>query len=77
MDYLYKPEWGIGERNEGNVGNQGGNDGEMRGIRVRMMGKRGIRVEMRGTGGENEGNKGDDLRVGVDLMNDNRGEGQK
>ena len=38
------------------------------------MGKRGIRGGMRGTGG---GNKGDNLRVGVELMNYNCGEGQK
>ena len=41
------------------------------------MGKRGIRGGMRGTGGGNEGNKGDNLRVGVELMNHNCGEGQK
>ena len=31
----------------------------------------GIRVEMRGTGGGNEGNKGDILCIGVELMNYN------
>ena len=37
-----------------------------------------IRVEMRGTGGGNEGNKGDILCTGVELMNyDERGEGQE
>ena len=36
-----------------------------------------IRVEMRGTGGGNEGNKGEILCTGVELMNYNCGEGQE
>ena len=43
----------------------------MRGIRVGMMGIRGIRVGMRGTGSGNEGNKVEDFRIGVELMNYN------
>ena len=49
----------------------------MRGIRVEMMGIRGIRLGMRGTGSGNEGNKVENLRIGVELMNYNCGEGQK
>ena len=45
----------------------------MMGIRVGMMGIRvgmmGISVVMWGTGGGNEGNKGENLRIGVELMN--------
>ena len=36
-----------------------------------------IRVGMRGTGGGNEGNIGDNLCIGVKLMNYNCGEGQE
>ena len=52
----------------------------MRGIRVRMRGvgvgmrgirvrRRGLGVGMRGTGGRNEGNQNENLRIGVELMN--------
>ena len=44
---------------------------EMREIRVRM-GK--IRVGMRGIGGENEENQGDNLRIGVKMMDKKCGE---
>ena len=56
------------------------------GIRVGMqmmrmcrisVGMQGIRVGMQGTGGRNEGNKGDNLCIGVELMNYNCGEGQE
>ena len=40
----------------------------MRGIGVRI---RGIRVGMREIGGENEGNQGENLRIGVEMMNKN------
>ena len=54
----------------------------MRGIRVGMqeisvgtrgigMEMQGIRVGMRGTGGGNEGNQGDNLRIGVEMMDKN------
>ena len=55
------------------MGNQGRNDG----IRVGMQGMRGMRVEMRETGGGNEGNKGQNLRIEVELTNYNCGEGEK
>ena len=42
----------------------------MRGIKVGMMG-------MRETGCKNEGNKGENLHIGVELMHYNCGEGQK
>ena len=29
--YLLKPEWGIGDPNEGNAGNEGGNAGNLDG----------------------------------------------
>ena len=48
----------------------------MRGIRLGMMGMRGIRMGMRGIGvgmrrigGRNEGNQGENLRIGVGWMN--------
>ena len=54
----------------------------MRGNRVGMMGMRGITVGMRGTGvgmreigSGNEGNQGENLRIGVELINWNCGEG--
>ena len=49
----------------------------MRGIRVGMRGISGIRVRMRDTGFGNERNKGENLRIGVELMNYNCGEGQE
>ena len=42
----------------------------MRGIKVGMMG-------IRETGCANEGNKGENLRIGMELMDYNCGEGQK
>ena len=41
-----------------------------------MMGMWGIRVGMGATGGGNEGNKGENLPIGVELMHYNRGKGQ-
>ena len=48
----------------------------MRGIRLGMMGMRGIRMGMRGIrvgmrriGGRNEENQGGNLRIGVEWMN--------
>ena len=41
------------------------------------MGMRGISVGMWGTGGGNEGNKRENLSIGVELMNYNCGEGQE
>ena len=35
------------------------------------MEMQGIRVGMRGTGGGNEGNQGDNLRIGVEMMDKN------
>ena len=49
----------------------------MMGIRVGMQGMRGMRVEMRETEGGNEGNKGENLRIEVELTNYNCGEGEK
>ena len=60
--YLEKSESGIGERNEGNVGNtgnQGGNVGNM------------------GNQGGNEKKKGENLCIVVELMKYNCGEGQE
>ena len=48
-----------------------------RGIRVGMMEMWGTMVEMLGTGGRNERNKGKNLRLGVELINYNYGERQK
>ena len=49
----------------------------MQGIRVGIQGMRGIRVGMRETGGGKDRNKGENLRIGVELTNYNCGEGQK
>ena len=53
----------------------------MRGIRVAMMGIRmgmwGIGVGMRRSVVRNEGNKSENLCIGVELMNYNSGEGQE
>ena len=51
-------------RNNGNAGNQGGNDGNQ-GRNARKW------------GGGNEGNKRENLRTEVQLMNYNCGEGQE
>ena len=42
-----------------------------------MMGMWGIRVGKRGTGRGNEGNKGENLCIEVELMNYSCGEGQE
>ena len=51
----------------------------MHGIRVGMrgiaVGMREIRVGMQGIGGRNAGNQGVNLRIGVEFMNKNWGEG--
>ena len=60
----------------GMMGMQGIKVGMQR-IRVGMMEIRGIRVGMRGIGVGNDGNKGENFRIGVELTNYNRGEGQK
>ena len=49
----------------------------MMGIRVVIQRMWGMRVEMRETGGGNEGNKGENLRIEVELTNYNCGEGEK
>ena len=49
----------------------------MQGIRVGMREMWGIRVGMRGSRGGNEGNKGENHCIGVELMNYNCGEGQE
>ena len=49
----------------------------MWGIRVGMRGMRGIRVGKWETGGGNEGNKGENLCIEVELMNYSCGEGQE
>ena len=41
------------------------------------VGMRLIRVEIQGTEGGNEENKGENLHIGVELLNYNCGEGQK
>ena len=46
-------------------------------IRVGMRGIPGIKVRMWDTGYGNERNKGENLRIGVELMNYNCGEGQE
>ena len=56
-------EWRIGERNDGNAGNQGGNAGNQSGNA--------------GNQGRNVGNQGENLLRGVELMNYNCGEGQE
>ena len=52
---------------------------EIRGIRVGMwgigVGMRGIRVIMRGIGDGNKGNHGENLRIGLEMMNKKCGEG--
>ena len=66
-----EPGWEC--RKYGNKDGNAENQGEMMGIRVGMWGIRvgmmGISVGMWGTGGGNEGNKGENLRIGVELMN--------
>ena len=63
-----EPGWEC--RKYGNKDGNAENQGEMMGIRVGMMGIRvgmmGISVGMWGTGGGNEGNKGENLRIGVE-----------
>ena len=48
---------------------------EMRGIRMGMqgigVGMRGIRVGMREIGNRNEGNQGENLRIGVEMIKKN------
>ena len=39
-----------------------------------MMGMRGIRVGVWGIGGGNKGNNGENLRIGVEMMNKKYGE---
>ena len=56
-----EPGWEC--RKYGNKDGNAENQGEMMGIRVGMMG---ISVGMWGTGGGNEGNKGENLRIGVE-----------
>ena len=46
----------------------------MRGIMVGMMRMRGIRVGVWGIGGGNKGNNGENLRIGVEMMNKKYGE---
>ena len=41
------------------------------------MRMQGIRVGMWGIGGVNKGNHGENLRIGVEMMNKKCGEGQK
>ena len=83
IGYLEKPEWGIRERNEGNdgnVGNQGGNAGNQGGNAGNQGGNDGNHSGNVGNARNqdlNEGNKGENLRIGVELINYNRGEGQE
>ena len=70
IGYLQKPEWEIGERNEGNdgnAGNQGGNTGNQGGNAGNQGGNEGNHVG-------NAWNQGGNLRIGVELMNYNFGE---
>ena len=60
-DYLLKPEWAIGERNEGNdgsVGNQGRNAGNQCGNAGNQGGNAGNQAGNVGNGGVNVGNQG-------------------
>ena len=46
-------------------------------VRMQMMGMWEIRVGMQGTGSRNEGNKGENLCIGMELMSYNCGEKQE
>ena len=62
---------GMREISVGIMGMQGIKEG-MRGIRVGKMGMLGTRVGMmgmRGIGARNEGNQGENLCIGVEMMN--------